>query len=64
MNNLWIILRMVGLTTLETRRLREDMIEVYEILRGFAWSKNQDPERGCWISSSNHHGGRAAGRRS
>jgi len=26
---------MVGLTTLETRRLRADMIEVYRILRGF-----------------------------
>jgi len=28
-------LRMVGLTTLETRRLRADMIEVYTILRSF-----------------------------
>jgi len=28
-------LRMVGLTTLETRRLRADMIEVYKILRRF-----------------------------
>jgi len=28
-------LRMVGLTTLETRRLRADMIEVYNILRDF-----------------------------
>jgi len=28
-------LRIVGLTTLETRRLRADMIEVYTILRGF-----------------------------
>jgi len=26
---------MVGLTTLETRRLRADMIKVYKILRGF-----------------------------
>jgi len=25
----------VGLTTLETRRLRADMIEVYKMLRGF-----------------------------
>jgi len=28
-------LRMVGLTTLETRKLRADMVEVYKILRGF-----------------------------
>jgi len=28
-------LRTVGLTTLETRRLRADMVEVYKILRGF-----------------------------
>jgi len=26
---------MLGLSTLETRRLRADMIEVYKILRGF-----------------------------
>jgi len=28
-------LRTVGLTTLETRRLRADIVEVYKILRGF-----------------------------
>jgi len=28
-------LRMVGLTTLETRRLGADMVEFYKILRGF-----------------------------
>jgi len=28
-------LRTVGLTTLETRRLRADMIEVYKIVKGF-----------------------------
>jgi len=28
-------LRTVGRTTLETRRLKADMIEVYKILRGF-----------------------------
>jgi len=28
-------LKMVGLTTLETRRLRVDMVEVYKILKGF-----------------------------
>jgi len=28
-------LRRVGLTTLETRRIRADMVEVYKIIRGF-----------------------------
>jgi len=28
-------LRIVGQTTLETRRLRVDMVEVYKIVRGF-----------------------------
>ena len=29
------ILQIVGLTTLECRRLRADLIEVFKILRGF-----------------------------
>ena len=35
-------LRILGLTTLETRFLRADLIEVFKILRGF---ENVDPER-------------------
>ena len=35
-------LRILGLTTLETRFLRADLIEVFKILRGFV---NMDPDR-------------------
>ena len=35
-------LRILGLTTLETRFLRAELIEVFKILRGF---ENLDPER-------------------
>ena len=35
-------LRILGLTTLETRFLRADLIEVFKILRGF---ENLDPDR-------------------
>ena len=35
-------LRILGLTTLETRILRADLIEVFKILRGF---ENLDPDR-------------------
>ena len=35
-------LRLLGLTTLETRFLRADLIEVYKIWRGF---ENLDPDR-------------------
>ena len=35
-------LRILGLTTLETRFLRADLIEVFKILRGF---ENVDPEK-------------------
>ena len=35
-------LRILGLTTLETRFLRADMVEVFKILRGF---ENVSPER-------------------
>ena len=35
-------LRILGLTTLETRFLRADLIEVFTILRGF---ENVDPEK-------------------
>ena len=34
--------RILGLTTLETRFLRADLIEVFKILRGF---ENVDPEK-------------------
>ena len=37
-DRLWIL----GLTTLETRFLRADLIEVFKILRGF---ENVDPEK-------------------
>ena len=35
-------MRILGLTTLETRFLRADLIEVFKILRGF---ENLDPDR-------------------
>ena len=35
-------MRILGLTTLETRLLRADLIEVFKILRGF---ENLDPDR-------------------
>ena len=35
-------LRILGLTTLETRFLRADLIEAFKILRGF---ENLDPDR-------------------
>ena len=35
-------LRILALTTLETRFLRADLVEVFKILRGF---ENVDPER-------------------
>ena len=35
-------LKILGLTTLETRFLRADLIEVFKILRGF---DNVDPEK-------------------
>ena len=35
-------LRILGLTTLETKFLRADLIEVFKILRGF---ENLDPDR-------------------
>ena len=35
-------LRILGLTTLETRFLRADLIEVFKILKGF---ENLDPDR-------------------
>ena len=35
-------LRIMGLTTIETRFLRADLVEVFKILRGF---ENVNPER-------------------
>ena len=44
-------LRILGLTTLETRFLRVDLVEIFKILRGF---ENVNPERffqvvGDWV---------------
>jgi len=41
-------LKMVGLTTLETRRLRADMIEVYKILRGFEGTDESNFSKEEW----------------
>jgi len=39
-------LRMIGLTTLETRRLRADMMEVYKIVRSFEGTNEVTMQRG------------------
>ena len=41
-NGVWSRLRILGLTTLETRFLRAILIEVFKILKGF---ENVDPEK-------------------